>query len=157
MEIKEAIKVLYNSKDSVVSEVYDTDQELATALKVVVPDFEYPDFSHKTVQQVLLPVLRKTASSFEPGSVHLAGELVHDYRENPQELMPFVHGHLDMKRGELTEDDWIENLMAVVFKEGRVFSKFELLNGKHIYIITTWEDEEERQPRLTTIMYPSDY
>ena len=36
-----------------VAEVYDDDAEFRTAINTLFPNFEYPDFSHKTMAVVL--------------------------------------------------------------------------------------------------------
>jgi hypothetical protein len=36
-----------------VAEIYDEDAQFASAMNTLFPDFEYPDFSHLTIKQVL--------------------------------------------------------------------------------------------------------
>jgi hypothetical protein len=38
---------------STVAELYDDDEMLSSALQTLFPGFEYPDFSHLTMRQVL--------------------------------------------------------------------------------------------------------
>jgi hypothetical protein len=55
MDLRKAIEVVADYGPSVmVAEVYDEDHQFAEALGEMFPNFEYPDFSHLTVQQVLV-------------------------------------------------------------------------------------------------------
>ncbi|WP_211634712.1 hypothetical protein [Paraburkholderia domus] len=45
----EAVALLEGYRDTVIGEAYDDNDELASALKVIAPDFEYPNHSHQTV------------------------------------------------------------------------------------------------------------
>ena len=52
MNVAEAEEVLSGYPSTVLSEVYDDDEELRVALLVLFPEFEYPDFSHLTTEQI---------------------------------------------------------------------------------------------------------
>lgn len=48
-----ALEVLHGYGDGVVlADVYDQDEALSQALCTLIDDFEYPDWSHKTVRQI---------------------------------------------------------------------------------------------------------
>lgn len=54
MNILRAEAYLKRIADSTtVAELYDEDETLASALNTLFPGFEYPDFSHLTLNQVL--------------------------------------------------------------------------------------------------------
>lgn len=54
MNILRAEAYLKRIADSTtVAELYDEDEMLASALNTLFPGFEYPDFSHLTLRQVL--------------------------------------------------------------------------------------------------------
>lgn len=54
MNVNKALAVIGDYlADVTVAEYYDEDAELREALGVLFPNFEYPDFSHKTMTQVL--------------------------------------------------------------------------------------------------------
>lgn len=54
MNILRAEAYLKRIADSTtVAELYDEDEMLASALQTLFPGFEYPDFSHLTIRQVL--------------------------------------------------------------------------------------------------------
>lgn len=40
-------------QETTVAEVYDLDETVRAALIELIPDFEYPDYSHKTISQIL--------------------------------------------------------------------------------------------------------
>ncbi len=42
----------YGNTNSRLSEFYDEDEMLANALTTLFPDFEYPDFSHRTIGEI---------------------------------------------------------------------------------------------------------
>lgn len=46
--------------DSLISDFYDSDKEFSTAVgELAGPGFEYPDYSHKTVEQFCIPLARE--------------------------------------------------------------------------------------------------
>ncbi|WP_374553448.1 hypothetical protein [Aquitalea pelogenes] len=155
METKEAIIVLYHNMENKVSDVYDNNENVSSALNSLIEGFEYPDFSHKTIKQVLLSYFKKNFKPFNPGKCVVAGELIEDYQERQEQLFPFIDAHVKMQQGELCDDDLIENYLAVFTFSGRLLSSFELFEGRKIFIITDWETEET--PRVTTLMYCEDY
>lgn len=54
MNLRKAIDVVDDYQANMtVAEVYDEDEQFRTAMSVLFPDFEYPDFSHLTMKQVL--------------------------------------------------------------------------------------------------------
>lgn len=54
MTREEAIDVLkyYPDQSQRLAEVYDDDEELREALGELFPNFEYPDFSYKTLREI---------------------------------------------------------------------------------------------------------
>lgn len=42
----------YGSGDSRLSDVYDDDEMLQSALLTLFPDFEYPDFAYRTMNEI---------------------------------------------------------------------------------------------------------
>ena len=42
----------YENTQARLSEVYDDDDQLRDALGVLFPEFEYPDFSHRTIGEI---------------------------------------------------------------------------------------------------------
>jgi hypothetical protein len=55
MNVQSAKQTLLNYPNRTkVHEVYDTDQEFRDAVNTLFPNFEYPDFSHLTVEQLLV-------------------------------------------------------------------------------------------------------
>jgi hypothetical protein len=49
-----------------VAEIYDEDPEFASALNAMFPGFEYPDFSHLTVEQVMKKFYREVGKEVNP-------------------------------------------------------------------------------------------
>lgn len=53
MNKKEAIEILKEFKKNVISEIYDTENQVVEALHTIKPDFEYPDIDYLTVESFL--------------------------------------------------------------------------------------------------------
>lgn len=54
MDKFEALQVLQSLHPSVkVADEYDDNDELRDALNSLIPDFEYPDFSHLTIGEII--------------------------------------------------------------------------------------------------------
>lgn len=53
MNIAEAISVIskYDATE-VIRDIYDGDSDLQSALSVLIPGFEYPDWSYRTIGEV---------------------------------------------------------------------------------------------------------
>ncbi len=67
--------------------------------------------------------------------------------QSPQEL---INRHVRLERGELSEEDYRENLFSVD-KYLRIFSAFKTGKGDKLWIIT------EADRSTTTILLPSEY
>lgn len=53
MSKMQAFDILHKHRHEVIADVYDSMPEVAEALCEFVPDFEYPDYSHKVIRDVL--------------------------------------------------------------------------------------------------------
>ena len=67
------------------------------------------------------------------------------------EIMRCLLRHMDNDWGDLPEEDWLMNDIAVRDGEDRLFSCYNLSDGEKIYIIT------EADRSVTTILFPSEY
>lgn len=60
----QAMDVLQNCRaKATVADLYDTDATVAEALKVVIPDFEYPDWSARRISEVVASRWRGSVAS----------------------------------------------------------------------------------------------
>ena len=53
MTKEKAIEVLKKHSRSTLSKLYDTNEEVAEAVKALIPNFEYPDYSHMTIGEII--------------------------------------------------------------------------------------------------------
>lgn len=155
METAQAINVLYSEMDEKISNAYDSNAEVASALNTLIVGFEYPDHSHKTIKAVLLSYFLKNKKDMELGRTLCHHSLLAHGQENEIDLMPFFFNHSQCNWGTLTDDDQIANYVALHTQKGRLLSKYQLDDGKNIYLITDFECDE--QPRHTTAMFVEDY
>lgn len=62
MNVNKALEVVRDYHPTLkVVEVYDEDPDFSAAMSTLFPDFEYPDFSHLTMTQVLAKYERSVA------------------------------------------------------------------------------------------------
>ncbi|MGB7924094.1 MAG: hypothetical protein WCF57_12695 [Pyrinomonadaceae bacterium] len=78
-----------------------------------------------------------------PGAI----EALEEAGQSPQE---FINRHARLEQGELSEDDYQENLFSVD-KALRIFSAYKTAQGVKLWIIT------EADRSATTILLPSEY
>jgi hypothetical protein len=62
----------------------------------------------------------------------------------------FINGHARLEQGELSDDDYRENLYSVD-KQLRIFSAYKTVKGEKLWLIT------EADRSATTILLPSEY
>lgn len=155
MNKQEAIEILACHTDETVVEIYDNNDLVQTALNFLIEGFEYPNYSHKTIQQVLLTYFNKNRKVFNIGKAVCHHALHAHCQERYIDLSVFFFYHSNMNWGMLTDDDQIANDIALATMDGRLLSKYRLIDGKEIYIITDFETEES--PRYTTAMFIEDY
>jgi hypothetical protein len=78
-----------------------------------------------------------------PGSA----DAIADSKQSPQE---FISKHARLEQGELSEEDYRENLFSVS-RQLRIFSAFRTDSGVKVWVIT------EADRSATTILLPSEY
>lgn len=156
MDKKEAINILYENMESKVVDLYDSHQEVATALNTLIDGFEYPDYSYKTIKAVLLSYFIKNNQEFDLGRTLCHHSLNAHIQDNNIDIMPIFYNHSHCNWGRLTDDDQLANYVAIATQDGRLLSKYKLDDGKDIYLMTDFECGDE-QPRLTTAMFIQDY
>lgn len=155
MDKKQAIITLYQNGDEKIADIYDKDSQVADALNLLIDGFEYPDFSHKTINQVLLSYFNKEKAPFDVGRTLCHHALAHHIQENEIDLVPFFYNHSICNFGILTDGDKVANFVALATGDGRLLSKYKLDDGQDIYLITDFESENE--PKRTTAMFVDDY
>ena len=155
MEIKQAIRVLFANTDEKISEVYDSNEEVAIALNTLIVGFEYPNHSHKTIKAVLLNYFLSNRVEMELGRKICTSSLTWHCRENGFDLFQFFFNHSQCNWGILSDDDQISNYVALHTQDGYILTRYKLADGKPIYLFTNFESEEEE--RRTTAMFTSEY
>ncbi len=53
MTIKEAKNILNSFRKNIIKDVYDKYSEVSEAILILLPSFEYPDWSYRTVDSFL--------------------------------------------------------------------------------------------------------
>jgi hypothetical protein len=76
-----------------------------------------------------------------------AAEVLSDAGQSAQ---TFINRHAQLDRGELSEEDYRENLFSVT-RPLRIFSAFRTANGVRIWVIT------EADRSATTLLLPTEY
>ena len=56
MNREEAIKTLERYGMSILADLYDHEEDVADAVHVLIPGFEYPDYDFKTCEEILTEV-----------------------------------------------------------------------------------------------------
>ncbi len=74
-------------------------------------------------------------------------EAIEEVGQSPQE---FINRHARLEQGELSDEDYRENLFSVN-KSLRIFSAFKTAKGVKIWVIT------EADRSATTLLLPSEY
>lgn len=155
MEKENAIVLLWQNSDEIVANVYDNNPEISTALNTLIDGFEYPNYSHKKIQSILLSYFLKNIKEMELGRTLCHHALNYHVQEKGIELMPYFYNHSQCNWGMLSDDDQISNYVALHTKDNRILSRYKLDDGQDIYLITDFEYENE--PRRTTAMFVQDY
>lgn len=53
MKKQKALDILNKVKGKVIRDIYDTDDDVQEAILLLYPDFEYPDWSHKSIWEFI--------------------------------------------------------------------------------------------------------
>ena len=152
---KHAVEILYQNSESKLSNVYDSNADVAEAINFLIKDFEYPNYSYKTIKQILLTYFIKNLKELDMGRIVATATLSGYITDHEIDLSPYLYNHSHMNWGKLTDDDQLANFVAIATKDGRLLSKYTIQGGKPIYIITDFETDTTE--RYTTAMFTSDY
>lgn len=92
----------------------------------------------------------QSAMRFPLGRMFLTPGAIEALEEAGQSPQEFINRHARLEQGELSEDDYQENLFSVD-KALRIFSAYKTAQGVKLWIIT------EADRSATTILLPSEY
>jgi hypothetical protein len=84
------------------------------------------------------------------GRIYLTPGAIAALEDANQHAQEFINRHARLERGELSEEDYKENLFSVD-KPLRIFSAFKTTQGVKLWLIT------EATREATTILLPSEY
>ena len=98
---------------------------------------------HRDAENIPEPLFKLGQIVGTPGAL----EELQEAEQNPLEL---IFRHVTGDWGDLTEEDKQENEFSLQ-RELRIFSAYELVTGKKIWVIT------EHDRSVTTILRPEDY
>jgi len=87
---------------------------------------------------------------FELGQLVATSGAIEALEESGQSAQEFISRHARLEQGELSDDDYKENLFSVD-KYLRIFSAFKTAQGAKLWVIT------EADRSATTILLPSEY
>ncbi len=87
---------------------------------------------------------------FSLGRLFMTPGAIDALAESGQSPQEFINRHVRLERGELSEEDYRENLFSVD-KHLRIFSAFKTGKGVRLWIIT------EADRSATTLLLPSEY
>lgn len=171
-------RCLTHLDDKKVTELRHQDASIAKVVSLVMRDAIQGALSRFHYRMMGVPF----TGWVELGQLMATGMLAHAMEEQSHSLVPFFNQHAQMQWGELGVTDCMENDMALLCqvvqeqmallsledqpepniglhqcleRHGRLFSKYELEGGEHIYIITDFETPGSQ--RTTTAMYTDDY
>lgn len=92
----------------------------------------------------------QSAVSFSLGRMFLTPGAIEALEEAGQSPQEFISRHARLEQGELSAEDYRENLFSVD-KQLRIFSAFKTAQGVKLWVIT------EADRSSTTILLPSEY
>ena len=92
----------------------------------------------------------QSAVSFSLGRMFLTPGAIEALEEAGQSPQEFISRHARLEQGELSAEDYRENLFSVD-KQLRIFSAFKTAQGVKLWVIT------EADRSATTILLPSEY
>ncbi len=105
--------------------------------------------SQQINQQTAAPTVRPQVLT-RLGQLAATPAAIDAIEEAGQQPIEFITRHQQLERGELSEEDYQENLFSLD-KELRVFSAFKTVKGEKVWIIT------EADRSATTILLPEEY
>jgi len=102
-----------------------------------------------------LNILANTDTTLRPvrfplGRIYLTHGAIDALEDAGEWAQDFVNRHAKLEQGELTDEDYKENLFSVD-KPLRIFSAFRTSKGVKIWVVT------EANREATTILLPSEY
>jgi hypothetical protein len=87
---------------------------------------------------------------FQLGHIYATPGAIEALEESGESAQSFINRHARLERGELSQDDYRENLFSVD-KHLRIFSAFKTVTGIRVWVIT------EADRSATTLLLPSEY
>lgn len=87
---------------------------------------------------------------FDPGDIIITTGALLALTVLKHHPVQFLARHLEGDWGNLPEEDIEQNRLALA-NEGRIFSAYDLEQGRKIYVITEWDRT------VTTVLLPSEY
>lgn len=156
MDKKQAITTLYEFHEEKISDIYDDNEKVRSALSYLFPNFEYPDFSHLQVSKALLRYFNSHRFQIPLGKCSATMEAGHYIQENEINPALWLDRHAMQDWGNLDDHDNLMNFMAVHIKfSHRLLSSYNIDENTKIWVITYFETMDTE--RYTILMFPHEY